>query len=245
MRPQHVTEYLTAIASNDRGGVATARKLGLMCAEGDLDEEGDFVIPPEWITIENPGLPFACFDGVSSEGAMRFEFEPSTYSGILTVRGVEVLRAGVNVQAACNWGPLDKVKWRAWYRPSVGECGFATRVNGCWNPVYRGATTGGALASPTAAWIGSVGGLTKVFPGRHARWRSHALADVFVDPSVPIYFAGDSIFANFIMDQNVGSLLSPGASTNLCATQAVGGDTCAQQTARIAGATVNAAGCAP
>jgi len=244
MRPQHVTEYLTAIASSDRGGVATARKLAAMCDGGDLDEEGEFIIPPEWDTIENPGLPFAVFDGVTTDGALRFEFEPSTYSGILTVRGVEVLRAGVNVQAACNWGPLDKLKWRAWYRPSIGECGFATRVNGAWNPVYRGVASGAPLARPTAAWIGSVGGLTKVFPGHHARWRSRGLDDVFTDPSVPIYLCGDSIYANFIMDQSVASLLAQGtarAMTDLCATQAVGGDTCAQQTARLATATVNAA----
>jgi hypothetical protein len=229
--------------TSDVAGVATAAKLALMNAGGDLHESGVFTIPPSWTSVSTPGDAFAFMSADTPDGLIRLSYNWPTYSVTLRVRGVDVLSGGSVVQQAGNWHTGDKVQWRCWYKVSTGECGFAIRVNGCWGLVYTAATTGTALAAPTAAWIGSSQGTSLTFAGTHANWTSYPSSTPNFRPSVTGYIMGDSREANYVDQPAVGNILVAGtdnrALQDLCATQAVGGDTITSQIARLASATVN------
>ncbi len=134
----------------------------------------------------------------SPEGSMSVRYIhasgglPAQYT--LTVRGVDVLTTTL---ANIGAGGLASAV-RAWYNITSGICGLRVSVNGAYVSDKTGATTGTALAKPTAGFFGTdEGSATLALTGRLVGQAVRPAALTQTTQAVEVVFLGDSIVASF------------------------------------------------
>lgn len=151
------------------------------------------------------------FTSSTPEGELSLRIDPGHVIR-LKVRGVDVTFAANFPTSTLNqFRAGDDVVWRAWYRPSVGTYGLRVTVNGVVLPDLTGATTGGALAAPTSATIGTTIADTSIAQ----RFVAVAKSAVPVATTPEIVVIGDSTVAPW--PSTYGGLDGSGAFLISCA----------------------------
>jgi hypothetical protein len=152
---------------------------------GDFDVEGAF---HAYTGSYNGGLsPFTAFIADTPEGELSLKFDGIQW--FLKVRGVAVLDNTPQLEgvaANLGWRAGDDVKWRTWYRPSIGQAGIRIWVNGVQGRDITTTTTGGALAAPTSAVAFA------------DTFTAHGLADVPTAFTPEFVLVGDSTSASWV-----------------------------------------------
>lgn len=127
---------------------------------GDLDVEGSFRALLDNINGGADG-DFVAFSATTTDGTASLRFtgvsESPYVTWILKVRGADVLnnqQSFPTIGSNLPWLVGDDVRWRAWYRPSLGTSGIRIWVNGVAGLDVVGTTTGGALAEASALSFG-------------------------------------------------------------------------------------------
>jgi len=189
------------VQSLNAGAVAS------LISGGDLDVELE--INHGWTSMQSvPYLSYTLFSATTPDGLIRLRFEWTAQEFILTVRGVDVLTARVDLTGQAQaWLTGDYFRVRFWYRVSMNQCGIQTSCNGAYSPRQLATTTGSPLAAATAAWWGSNSGTSGHADARHTLHTIHPIADLPAQPQYEFLAVGDSITAPYQLRRSRDSQL--------------------------------------